>query len=164
LPALNSRRATLGTQTDSTQPRKESEVTRIAFIIGGILLLAGVAFAGTVTSLGSADNPPLISTTAPPTTTTTDESEQRGRENEPGEDLRGPCDEGEYASDPRCGGTAGGRVDDDVVEDRGDDGAIRSGSSGPGPSSGPSDRCGHEGGEDPATAGAATAATTRACS
>ena len=137
-------------------------MTKIAFIIGGILLLAGVAFAGTVTGLGSADNPALISTTAPPTTTTRGEVEQRGRENEPGEDargredearrrenepgedLRGPCDEAEHAGDPRCAGTPAGRLDDDAAEDRrGDDNRL-SGSSGPGPS----DRSGHGGGEN----------------
>src|SRR5215218_5547560 len=32
---------------------------------------------------------------------------------EPGEDLRGPCDEGEHADDPRCGGAATAEDDDD---------------------------------------------------
>jgi len=45
---------------------------------------------------------------------------------EPGEDLRGPCDEAEHAGDPRCTGTGTQRpaddgVNHDVGDDRGDD-------------------------------------------
>ena len=104
---------------------------KIAAIIGGVLLLAGVALAGTVTSLGTTTSPsisslPAASTTdTSATTATTVEQEDRGREreargraDEPGEDLRGPCDEAEHANDPRCVPGAGTatvttRVDDD---------------------------------------------------
>ena len=87
---------------------------KIAAIIGGVLLLAGVALAGTVTSLGTTPTPsisslPAVSTTAAAVTTAGQddrgrENEARGRANEPGEDLRGPCDEAEHANDPRCVG------------------------------------------------------------
>jgi hypothetical protein len=93
---------------------------KIAAIIGGVLLLAGVALAGTVTSLGSTNTPsiaslPLASTTTAGQHDRGHEAEARGRanepgedlrgrENEPGEDLRGPCDEAEHANDPRCVG------------------------------------------------------------
>ena len=95
---------------------------KIAAIIGGFLLLAGVALAGTVTSLGSTNTPsiaslPLASTTTAGQHDRGHEAEARGRanepgedlrgrENEPGEDLRGPCDEAEHANDPRCVGDA----------------------------------------------------------
>jgi hypothetical protein len=113
---------------------------KIAAIIGGVLLMAGVALGGPVTSLGSTDSPtlsklPLAASTTATTATTTGrddrgrEAEQRGRANEPGEDvrgrenepnedLRGPCDEAEHANDPRCTGvvstgTVTTRVDDE---------------------------------------------------
>jgi len=74
--------------------------------------------------------------------------EQRGRANEPGEDVRGPCDEPEHADDPRCTGAPAARNDDDDGADdlgdrRGSDDSSR-GSSGPGPNSGPSDDSGHD--------------------
>ena len=102
---------------------------KIAAIIGGVLLLAGVALAGTVTSLGATDSPTLSSSLPAASTTARQdnrgrEAEPRGRANEPnedargraneagedlrgraneaGEDLRGPCDEAEHANDPRC--------------------------------------------------------------
>jgi hypothetical protein len=105
-------------------------MTKLAVIVGGVVLMAGVALAGTLTSLGSADNP-AGQTISPPAATTNgvqlddrnlgQESEQRGRkaENEPaeqenhaGEDLRGPCDEAEHANDPRCTGAAAPSGDD----------------------------------------------------
>jgi hypothetical protein len=101
---------------------------KIAAIIGGVLLLAGVALAGTVTSLGTTTTPSISSLPAASTTSTAAttaeqedpglEDEARGRANEPGEDLRGPCDEAEHANDPRCAAGAGAatvttRVDDD---------------------------------------------------
>jgi hypothetical protein len=135
-------------------------MSKIAVIVGGVVLMAGVALAGTLTSLGSADTPagqPI----SPPATTTTGtlddrgqenelrgrgdenelrgrEDEVRGRENEAGEDLRGPCDEAEHANDPRCTGAAVPGRDDDA-EDAGDDHSNR----GPG---GGDDHSGH--GED----------------
>jgi hypothetical protein len=136
---------------------------KIAAIIGGVLLMAGVALAGTVSSLGS-PNSPTIGQTIPtasahvrqedrgveqePGDDRGRETEARGRANEPGEDLRdlrGPCDEAEHANDPRCTGAATApAADDDIAEDRGGDD-----SSGPGSSnSGPSERSGHGGGED----------------
>src|SRR5687767_9285960 len=42
--------------------------------------------------------------TAETTTTTEDRPAVTGRE--PGEDVRGPCDEAEHANDPRCAGGA----------------------------------------------------------
>ena len=87
---------------------------KIAAIIGGVLLMAGVALAGTVSSLGSPSNPTIGQTIPVALTTTTEqepgddrgrEAEARGRAAEPGEDLRGPCDEAEHANDRRCTGT-----------------------------------------------------------
>ena len=117
---------------------------KIAAIIGGVLLMAGVALAGTVSSLGSPSSP-TIGQTIPTAGTTVRqedrgrEAEARGRANEAGEDVRGPCDEAEHANDPRCTGavTAPPAADDDVADDRVDD------NSGPG-----SSNSGHRGGED----------------
>jgi hypothetical protein len=85
-------------------------MTKIAAIIGGFLLMAGVALAGTVSSLGSAGNPAIGSTlpTAAVTVRHDDrgDREARGRTAQPGEDLPGPCDESEHASDARCTGNA----------------------------------------------------------
>jgi hypothetical protein len=113
-------------------------MTKAAVIIGAILLLAGVATAGTVAGLGSSDDAPTVSIPAVGTTTGR-ESELRGRENEPGEDVRGPCDELEHADDPRCTGVT---LEDDDADERGehrgrgrDDAEDRSGpseNSGPG--------------------------------
>ena len=71
---------------------------KIAAIIGGVLLMAGVALAGTVSSLGAANSPTLGQTipTASVTVRQEDraaerrgrEAEARGRANEPGEDVR----------------------------------------------------------------------------
>ena len=90
---------------------------KLAAIIGGFLLMAGVALAGTMTSLDST-NSPTIGTTVPPLVQTSTqqedrgaENELRGRQNEPGEDLRGPCDEAEHADDARCTGATTGADD-----------------------------------------------------
>jgi hypothetical protein len=115
---------------------------KLAVIIGGALLMAGVAFAGTRTLLEQTSGPtidtPLLSPAANTTIRQEDrglENEVRGRENEPGEDVRGPCDELEHAADPRCTGAAvAPRADDDKR--------------GPGSNAGPSNRSGHEGGDD----------------
>ena len=89
---------------------------KLAAIIGGFLLMAGVALAGTMTSLDSTNSP--TGTTVPPLVQTSTqqedrgaENELRGRQNEPGEDLRGPCDEAEHANDARCTGAATGADD-----------------------------------------------------
>jgi len=125
-------------------------MTKIAAIIGGVLLMAGVAYAGTSTLLDQTTGPTLGTTVQPGAQTSTSrqddrsrEDEVRGRENE-AEDLRGPCDEAEHANDPRCTSVAvAPRADDDVADDRGDDG-----NRGPGANSGPNDRSGHEIGDD----------------
>jgi hypothetical protein len=133
---------------------------KIAAIIGGVLLMAGVALAGTVSSLGSPSSPTIGQTipTAALTVRQEDrgveqqagddpgqEAEARGRANEAGEDVRGPCDEAEHANDPRCTGAAATpAAGDDDVSDRSDDNSGRgSSNSGPGSSS-----SGHDGGED----------------
>jgi hypothetical protein len=126
-------------------------MVKIAAILGGVLLMAGVAFAGTRTLLEQTTGPTLGTVPAETTTATSlqddrsRENEVRGRENEVGEDLRGPCDEAEHANDPRCTGVAvAPRADDDnVAEERGDDDNRGSGSN-----SGPSDRSGHDDGDD----------------
>jgi hypothetical protein len=122
---------------------------KIAAIIGGVLLMAGVALAGTVSSLGSPSSPTIGQTIPTATTTTTRQedrtTEARGRAHEAGEDLRGPCDEAEHAGDPRCTGaaTAPPAADDDAADDRGGD------NSGPGSSnSGSGDHSGRDDGED----------------
>jgi hypothetical protein len=113
-----------------------------------------VAFAGTRTLLEQTTGPTLGTVPAAKTTTSLQddrsrENEVRGRENEVGEDLRGPCDEAEHANDPRCTGVAAApRADDDnVAEERGDDDNRGSGSN-----SGPSDHSGH-GGDDGGNSG-----------
>ena len=70
-------------------------MTKIAAIIGGVLLMAGVAMAGTVSSLGSSNDRTIGSTLPVASATTTvrqddrgREAELRGRANEPGEDVR----------------------------------------------------------------------------
>jgi hypothetical protein len=71
---------------------------KIAAIIGGVLLMAGVALAGTVSSLGAANSPTIGQTIPVATQTVRQEdraaerrgrqAETRGRANEPGEDVR----------------------------------------------------------------------------
>jgi hypothetical protein len=124
---------------------------KLAAIIGGVLLMAGVALAGTLTSLDSTNSPTIGTTTLPTLSTERqedraqeDELEQRGRANEPGEDVRGPCDELEHANDPRCTEAPAAGDDDNRADDRGGD----HGSSGPGPNSGSSDSSGRDGGGD----------------
>lgn len=115
---------------------------KIAAIIGGVLLMAGVALAGTLTSLDSTNSPTIGTTTLPAVSTVS--QELRGRANEPGEDLRGPCDEAEHANDPSCTGAApAAGNDENGTDDRGNDD-----SSGLGPNSGPSDSSEHGGGNE----------------
>ena len=59
-------------------------MTKIAAIIGGALLMAGVALAGTVSSLGATGNPTIGSTLPTAAVTTTVRQEDRGREAELG--------------------------------------------------------------------------------
>jgi hypothetical protein len=119
---------------------------KIAAIIAGVLLMAGVALAGTLTSLDSTNSPTIGTTTLPAVATVS--QELRGRANEPGEDVRGPCDEAEHANDPSCTGVApAAGNDDNGADDRGNDDSSGD-SSGPGPNSGPSDSSGHGGGND----------------
>ncbi|HSB38776.1 MAG TPA: hypothetical protein VLD13_06785 [Gaiellaceae bacterium] len=116
---------------------------KLAAIVGGVLLLAGVALAGTVTSLDSTNSPtlgklPLAAATTAGQDDLSRGREARGRAQEPGEDLRGPCDEAEHASDPRCaaaGRTTTVRHDDrgsNRGHDAGDDHAGQSGRGGGG--------------------------------
>lgn len=117
---------------------------KIAAIIGGVLLMAGVALAGTLTSLGSTNSPTIGMTTLPAVATVS--QELRGRANEDGEDLRGRCDEAEHANDPSCTGAAPAAAgnDDNSADDRDKDDSSGD-SSGPGPNFGPSDSSGHGG-------------------
>jgi hypothetical protein len=126
-------------------------------------LMAGVALAGTLTSLGSTSNNPAGQTISPPAATTNSVTlddrgqenelrgreneageDQQGRENEAGEDLRGPCDEAEHANDPRCTGATAVRGDDHA-EDAGDDHSNRGRDGGDDDSSG---HGGHGGDDD----------------
>ncbi len=70
-------------------------MTKIVAIIGGALLMAGVAVAGTVSSLGATGNPTIGSTLPTAAVTTAVRHEDRGREaevrgraTEPGEHMR----------------------------------------------------------------------------
>jgi hypothetical protein len=109
---------------------------RLAAIIGGVLLMAGVAYAGTQTLLEQTNGPTVGSTVQLPATNTAPRQELGIRGNEPGEDLRGPCDEAEHANDPRCtGANVAPQADDDVADDHGGN-------------SGPSDRSGRGGDDD----------------
>ena len=122
-------------------------LTKAAIIISAILVFAGVAAAGTLTS-GSSNDTPTLQTL--PTTTNDDVQQQDRRANEPGEDLRGPCDEAEHANDPRCTGAAAAddRGADDGVDDNGHHGQ-NSGHGGDDGSSGHGgSNSGHGGGED----------------
>jgi hypothetical protein len=131
---------------------------KLAAIIGGVLLMAGVALAGTVSSLGSPSSPTIGQTIPTAAVTGTvrqedrgleqesadargQEAEARGRANEAGEDVSGPCDEAEHANDPRCTGaaTTPAAGDDDVADDNSGRGSSNSG---------PSERSGHGGGGD----------------
>lgn len=136
-------------------------VFKLAAIIGGVLLMAGVALAGTMTSLDST-NGPTVGTTPPSATSTARQDDRgqenqlrgrqnevgedvRGRQNEVGEDVRGPCDEPEHANDLRCTGAAAPGNNNEATDRRGRDDSQR-GSAGPVTSSGHGD--GHGGGHD----------------
>jgi hypothetical protein len=116
---------------------------KITAIIGGVLLMAGVALAGTLTSLDSTNSPAIGTTTLPAIGAVkqedrSQEHELRERANATGEDLRGPCDEPEHANDAGCTGTPPVARDDNGADDRGSEDSSE-GSSGPGPTSGSSD-------------------------
>jgi hypothetical protein len=124
-------------------------LTKAAIIISAILVFAGVAAAGTLTS-GSSGDTPTVQNAPLPTTTNDDVQQEDRRANEPGEDLRGPCDEAEHANDPRCTGAAGA---DDRGADHGvDDNDHHGQNSGHGGDDGSSghggSNSGHGGGED----------------
>jgi hypothetical protein len=99
-------------------------MTKAAIIISAILVFAGVAAAGSLPGVsgGSDDTPTLDTPSLATTTTSTGGTTTAGTttvEDEPGEDISGPCDEAEHANDPRCTGVAPQAGDDD---DRADDG------------------------------------------
>jgi hypothetical protein len=94
----------------------------VAFSVGVALAASGVGGSSTpaaqVAPATSTDDTTTLDTTTVDTTTTT--TEDNGRE--PGEDVRGPCDEAENANDPRCTGVGGDRDDSSGpgnVDDRG---------------------------------------------
>jgi hypothetical protein len=123
----------------------------VTFSVGVALAASGVG-GGTSTPEAqvapgtSTDDTTTLDTTTVGTTTT--EFEDRDDFREPGEDLRGPCDEAEHAFDPRCTGVGDDRDDNagpgNAHEDRDDN-------SGPGNAhddNDDDDRSGHGGGDD----------------
>jgi hypothetical protein len=111
-------------------------MSKLAIAVAALaLVIGGGAFASGIDG-GGDDRRATTSTTTTGTTTTDDRADDHGRRGqkarharkakmakrnanvrerrhgfrEPGEDVRGPCDEAEHASDPRCTGAA---VDDD---------------------------------------------------
>jgi hypothetical protein len=136
----------------------------VAFSVGVALAASGVGGSSTPTAqvapgTSTDDTTTLDTTTTLGTTTTEDRDEDRGDGfREPGEDVRGPCDEAEHANDPRCTGVGGARDDnsgpgsaDDDGGDRGDDDNSGPGSHNSGPGDGDDDdddRSGRGGGDD----------------
>lgn len=105
---------TTETGEDVPGPCDEPEHANDPRCAGSAAVPGGTTTTGTTSTAGT-------TTTGTPSTTTTTTTETRGRDaREPGEDVRGPCDEAEHANDPRCTGGAAGA----------DDG--RGGNSGPG--------------------------------
>jgi hypothetical protein len=135
---------------------------KLAVIIGGGVLLAAVAAAGTFASLASGgDNPTISAKPAPRAVIRLEDirredrrahgramnredrvAETRGRENEPGEDVRGREAE---PNDDRGGTLVAPRVDDNPAAD--DHSGPGSSNSGPGPGSD------HGGGSDDSGSG-----------
>jgi hypothetical protein len=123
----------------------------VAFSVGVALAASGVGGGSStpeaqVAPGTSTDDPTTLGTTTVGTTTT--ELEDPDDFREPGEDLRGPCDEAEHAFDPRCTGVGDDRDDNagpgNAHEDRDDN-------SGPGNAhddNDDDDRSGHGGGDD----------------
>src|SRR5262245_51072793 len=98
-------------------------MTKAAIIISAFLVFAGVAAAGSLPGLGGGsddartlDTPSLATTSTGGTTT----AGVTTVEDEPGEDISGPCDEAEHANDARCTGVAPQGSDDDRADDDGD--------------------------------------------
>lgn len=131
----------------------------VAFSVGVALAASGVGGSSTpeaqVAPGTSTDDTTTLDTTTTVGTTTTEDDDRGGRRDddarEPGEDVRGPCDEAEHANDPRCTGVGDDRDDNsgpgNADEDR-DDHADDDNS---GPGNGDDDdddRSGHEGGDD----------------
>jgi hypothetical protein len=89
-------------------------------------------------------------TTTTESTTTTTTTETRGRDKddarEPGEDVRGPCDEAEHANDPRCTGAAPEGDDDRRGSNSGPGGGEDSGSGSSGRGGSDDDRSGSNSG------------------
>jgi hypothetical protein len=141
-------------------------MTKAAILIGAVLLLAGVATAGTVTGLGSGGDSPTVSipeetgSVGDDTVSVPDDTvsvPDRTISTETGEDISGPCDEAEHAGDPRCTGAGQARDDrrgrdDDRRRGRDDRREDRSGpseNSGPGSvNSGRGGNSGPGGGDD----------------
>ena len=105
----------------------------VAFSVGVALAASGVGGSSTpqaqVAPATSTDDTTTLDTTTVGTTTVEDDD---GRE--PGEDVRGPCDEAEHANDPRCTGLGDDRNDNSGpgnADDRGH-GDARDDNSGPG--------------------------------
>jgi hypothetical protein len=134
-----------------------------AMVIALMLLALGagsVLAAGPLGDDASTDRtiPLSTSTTASSTTTTattgttTTEDRRRDDVREPGEDVRGPCDEAEHANDPRCAGGAGVAEDDRRGSNSGrgsdDTGSERSGSESSGHGGSDDDRSGSNSGSD----------------
>jgi hypothetical protein len=93
-----------------------------------------------------------MGTTTLQTTTSDDVRQEDRRANEPGEDLRGPCDEAEHAGDPACAAPvhAGSAQDDDGVDDNHGQNSGHGGESGDdnGSSGHGGGNSGHGGGDD----------------
>jgi hypothetical protein len=125
----------------------------VAFSVGVALAASGVGGGSSTPEAQVAPGTSTNDTTTLDTTTigtTTTEFEDRDDDfREPGEDLRGPCDEAEHAFDPRCTGVGDDRDDNAgpgiAHEDRDDN-------SGPGnahdDNDDDDDRSGHGGGDD----------------
>jgi hypothetical protein len=110
---------------------------KIAAIIGGVLLMAGVALAGTVSSLGSTSSPTIGQTI--PIAGTTARQEDR-RVEEAGDDRGREAEARRHANE--AGEDIAPVADDEAADDRGDN--SRSSNSGPSERSG-DDHGGHSG-------------------
>ena len=139
----------------------------IAFSVGVALAASGGSSEPTaqVAPATSTDDTTSTIDTTTGTTTTEDRNDDRGDRRdddarEPGEDVRGPCDEAEHANDPRCTGVGDHDRDDNSGPDNAEDddrGEDRADNSGPGNADdddndngghGGDDRSGHSGGND----------------
>ena len=127
---------------------------KLAAIIGGVLLMAGVALAGTMTSLDST-NSPTVGTAPPPATSTArqddrgQENELRGRENEPEKICAAPATSPSTRTTRAAPARGAARRRRRPADDRG-----RDHNSGPG--GGHEDNSCHSGGGTPDTVAATT--------